>query len=442
MAKEPSVRRFSLERKSYLIHSLCMLLVLGMGARMAVAEDSSPPASWQMGLRSTGYFYETRAQDDSAESQFQAFQTVAGSVSGLAQGKLVLRGSGRFANDLAIAPHEFQTGRWYSGYAEARLNPRFKARLGRQFLHSGVTGLTLDGAWLSYRHDRTLTGEVWAGARSPVAGDFTLGDLADDKATGMMVTMRPNARWRLAVSGAYRERLGLIAERPVGIEVSSSALAHTRVLARAAYDLEADRWARVQLQARWQAHPSTPVINLQLLDRHPSIDAASWFSQFTDLKRIKVMRASVGHTLPSHFGGEIEFLGTYVGERTSTRLGLAVLFPLGRAGYSLRLGDAGEENRFYGEVQVQALRWLQLDAQASVLTYALLEDAPADEERELIAMIAGFRADLRPGLRLVGQVQSLDNPYDSQDIRVVVGIDLSMARGTSNLGLGRGGWLQ
>nr|MEE4266482.1 hypothetical protein [Candidatus Krumholzibacteria bacterium] len=390
----------------------------------------------------TGYFHETQTVDTSAERHFQAFQTVSGSLSGLASGKLVLRGSGRFDNDLAISPHEFQTGRWYSGYAEARLNPRFKARLGRQFLQSGVSGLTLDGAWLSYRHDHRLSAALWGGARAPVVGDFALGDLSEEKTTGAKVTLRPNPRWRLALSGAYREREGRVAERPVGLEVGTSALPSTRLLARAAYDLEADRWSRVQLQARWQKKPTAPVVNLQWLDRHPSIDAASWFSRFTRMERIKVARLSVAHTLASRFGGEVEFLGTYVGARTSTRLGLAVLYPLGRVGYSVRLGDAGEESRFYGEMRVQALRWLQLDAQASVLTYALLEDAPADDERELIAMVAGFRADLRPGMRLVGQVQSLDNPYYSQDIRVVLGLDLSMARGPSNLGLGRGGWLQ
>jgi hypothetical protein len=39
------------------------------------------------------------------------------------------------------------------------------------------------------------------------------------------------------------------------------------------------------------------------------------------------------------------------------------------------------------------------------------------------------------------EVQSLDNPGYSEDVRVLAGLDLTMGRGASRFGLDRGGWL-
>lgn len=433
--------------KDYQYRSICMVIFFALIASALApgygwAGDAGIPTSWQLGLRSSGYFYQTQDFGGNGSNEFQSYQTISGTASGLLKGHLVFRGSGRFANDLAVNTAAFESSRWYSGYAEARISPQVKARVGRQFLQSGVTGLTLDGAWLSYRPSAFLEANIWAGAQAPLAGDFQLGDMNENAAAGARVALRFNRKWRVVFSGANREKYGQTSERPVGLEVITSALKHTRIFSRVAYDLEAERLAKIQIQGQWRPAHNLPVVDVQFLDRHPSIDAASWFSRFTGLERIRVLRASAQHLLPSRFGGELEYLNTNVGSRSSSRIGLAAILPMGRLGYSLRLGDAGEESRFYGEVRIKAFPWLELDAQASILSYALLEDAPANEEHDLKTLAAGFRAQLRPGFRVVGQVQSLDNPFYSQDVRFLLGIDLSMARGTSNFGLGQGGWLQ
>lgn len=411
------------------------------GATNVLADQPVPP-SWQMGLRTSGYFYQTEDPAGIQTDRSLSYQTLSGSASGLANGRLTFRGSGRLVNGLAYDQTGIENSRLYNGHLEALLGNGLKARFGRQFIQSGVTGLTLDGAWLSWRRSPRLEADIWGGARAPYSLAFEPGELDRDQALGGRVSLRAGRRWQVAVSGAYRERLGRVAERPVGLEVRSSALRGARLLGRAAYDLQQETWSRVQLQAQWRASAASPVVDVQLLDRRPSIDAASWFFAFTNLERVRAVRASLRHTLPSHFGAELEYLGSFVGERSSSRAGLAVLFPLGRVGYSVRMGDTGEESRFFGEIRHQALSWLEIEAQAAVLTYALLENAPADEERDLVSLAAGLRADLRPGCRVLAQVQSLDNPFYSKDVRLLLGLDLSMARGASNFGLGRGGWLQ
>jgi hypothetical protein len=408
---------------------------------VAGEEASAGAPSWQLGVRSTAYAFQTESMDGT-EDHLRTFNVVSGSATGLAGGRLLVRGAGRFAGNPALERPGFARSRLYNGYLEARLGSGLKARAGRQFIQSGVTSLSLDGARLEYRRARGLDVSAYAGARSPLTREFALGEFDQDAAAGGRVAFRPHRHWRLGASAAYRERRGAVASRPVGCEVTSSALPHTRVFGRAAYDLETRRWSRVQAQARWRGSPRTPVVTVQYVDRHPTVDAVSWFSRFTGVKRVRLLRGSLRWEAATGFGAETEFAGTYVDTRRSSRIGLAALVPGGRVGYSVRLGDAGEESRFYGEIARRVAPWLRLEAEGSVLTYALLEDAPAEFERDLTTLAVRARADLRRGLRAVAEVQSLENPFFAKDVRVLVGVDLALARGNSRFGLDRGGWLR
>ena len=417
--------------------ALCHL----MSATCSFATDS-PSSSWQVGYKGTGYAFQTLDPAGITTDRFQQFHFLSGSAMGIAGGWLTVKGSGRFANDQVTDHVGYEQAKWYTGLCEARIGTAWKARLGRQLVQAGVTSLTLDGAKVNFRPGRSWNLTGWGGAKAPPTLAFDLGKFDQDAALGGRASYRPNPSWRLGISIAYRERLGTVAARPVGAEIMTGAVSHTRIIGRVAYDLAQDRWSRVQAQAQWRTSASSPVVDLQYIDRYPTVDAASWFSRFMDLKRIRLARASVRHELPSRFGGELEYLGSFVGTRTSSRMGLAVLVPGGRMGYSLRLGDAGEENRFYGELGYSVTGWLWLGAEAAVLTYALLQDAPADQERDLTTLAARARLDLRPGLRVLAEVQSLNNPLYDQDVRFLVGLDVSMARGNSRFGLDRGGWLK
>ncbi len=430
------------QHKGYLASAICLalacLIVLVPSATWAAAA----PPSWQLGLRSTGYFYQTEDAAGATDDQFRTFNVISGAATGLANGKLAFRGAGRFANEPMLVTSGFAKSRLYSGHLEARVSPFVKARVGRQFIQSGVTSMTLDGAWLSYRKSGGLDASLWGGARAPLAHDFELGKLDAAAAVGGRVALRPHRKWRVAVSSAYRERHGRVAERPLGMDLNTSAVRNTRLFGRVAYDLEQERWSRLQAQARWRPSSRSPVVTFQYIDRHPSIDAASWFARFTDVARIRLARASVRYETPARFGGEVNYVGSFVNDRMSSRVGLAALVPGGRVGYSARLGDAGEESRIYGELAGQVTSWLELDGQATFLTYALFADAPADQERDLTMFSLRARANLRRGLRATVEIQSLDNPLFSKDVRLLVGVDLAMARGASRYGLDRGGWLR
>jgi hypothetical protein len=401
-----------------------------------------PEASWWFRLRSTGYGYQSAGRIGDAADRLGAFQHVSGAVSGLASGRLTFRASARLADDLELDEQVFDRSRVYVGLLEARLHPAITARLGRQLVQEGVVGLTLDGALASLRPSSLWDVAIWGGARAPFDRDFEIGDFDDDGALGGRVAVRPSRRFRFALSGAYRERDGVVAERPVGAEIATSAIRNVRAVARAAYDLEREGWGRIEAQAQWTPSPALPVVSVQIIDRYPSLDAASYFARFAELERIRVARTAARYEHGSGFGGEIEVLGSFAEERQASRIGLAALVPVGRLGYSIRLGDTGEASSFYGDLSYAVLPWLRVGGQATFLTYALFEDAPEPDQRDLTTLAATFRARLRAGVDVTAELQSLENPFFSQDVRFLFGLDLTMARGASRFGLDRGGWLR
>lgn len=420
---------------------LVLMIAAVLPAGAAELQAVAPVPSWSFGLMANGYAYQSVDSTGTTSDEFRFYQHFAGTASGLAGGGLTFRTAGRFANTPSDAGPMFEAARLHTALLEQRLGARGRVQVGRQFLQSGVAGLTLDGVRMVYRGQGGLEASVWGGGAVPSGHAFELADFDQAAAVGGRVVFRPGRNHRLGLSAAYRERYGVVAVRPIGCEYSTTAVRSLRALARASYDLEGERWVRLEAQGQWQKVRTRPALMVQYVDRYPTVDAASWFSRFTDLERIRVLRAGLRWESAARFGGELEYQGAFVGDRTSNRIGLAALLPGARVGYSVRVGDAGDENSLYGEVGWQARPWLRLEGEASYLTYALLADAPQDEERDLVTLAGRARLNLRSGLNITAEVQALENPQYDSDVRFLLGVDLAMGRGASRFGLDRGGWL-
>lgn len=433
--------------------ALLALLLVAIPSFPALGQTEAPwgqdrpswqPQSWWVRLRTTAYSFEQAVDAGKKESRLGGFQHYAGSASGLFRGRFDLRVSGRLADDLQLDRRVYERERLYVAYVQANVpEAKARARAGRMFLHEGPTNLTLDGAWASVRPLHRWDVRAWAGAPAPASMKHTRGSFERDPALGLRIAGQPLTRLRLAASIAYREHEQVVAERPVAFEATAQPNGSLRATALGSYDLEQDHWQRVEFLGQYQPRPNLPMFSAQYLDRFPSIDAASYFARFADsMERIRVARVAARHEYRKGWGGEIEYFGAFVDKLTSSRIGVAALLPYARIGYAARLGDAGEESRWFGDVHYQPLTWVSLEGGAAISTYALLQDAPDSEQRDLTTAFGRVRADLRPGCRLTLEVQSLNNPFYSKDVRFLAGLDLFTGRGTSRFGLGSGGWFQ
>ncbi len=409
-----------------------------------VSRADAPPAndlSWWLRLRSTGYAFQTVDPSNSGTDRFGAYQGVEGGVRGLARGRVTLRVSGRLADDFRLSERITDRARLYSAYIDAALPGHTRARLGRQFVQQEATGLTLDGLFLGVRKGRRWEGSIWGGVRAPLITEYRdrTGDFGEDPAVGIRLVARGGRGARIALGYAYRERDGIVSSRPIGAGVWWTPLKSVRATGRAAYDLAREVWDRAEFRVRWKPVRTGIALAAQYVDRSNRADAASWFSRFTGVERSRLGRVTARYDRKDRFGGEIEYSGAFVGERTSTRLGGALIVPGGRVGYSARLGDAGEESSVYGDFSIDPLRWLRLAGGARISTYALFEDAPSDEERDLTTAWARVRLVPARGSALTVEAQRVENPAYSEDYRFLVGLDLTAGGGDLPSGWNRRG---
>lgn len=421
--------------------AFALLLVWGMTT--PVLAQSDVPITWSAQLRSTAYFYQSELPDSGGQNQsyaplYEHFDVAAGQ---LANGRLDLRVSGRFGADLGddeVIPVE---DRLYAAYARVRAPwADARIRVGRQFLQEGTNRHTLDGVWLGFRPLQNWQVHAWAGAEAPVARDFEAGDFGEDGAMGVRVIGRVHRRARVGAWFATRQNGGETTATPIGGELLVTPMPEWRALVRGSFDGESEEFERFDLLTQIAPRRDLPVFTIQYIDRKPVIEASSFFSIFAeDIERVSLLRGSARWEHESGFGGEVEAARSAVDDRSTNRTGAALIVPHARLGIGYTSGDAGEEFRFYGDAHYRFFDALDMSVGAVFADYALIEDAPDDQTRDLVTTFVRARYELMDGVRLRAEYQALENPFFSDDMRVLLGIDLAAGRGATRFGLGAGG---
>jgi hypothetical protein len=417
------------------------VVVLTNAGFIAVAVADDLPTTWTAHLRSTAYVYETVSNSD-VESDFAPlYEHFDLSVSQLAKGRLNLRVSGRFGADLADEGAISTEDKLYVGHLGIRLDPMSaRLRLGRQFLQEGANRHTLDGVWIGLRPSRRLQVHAWAGGEAPVARNFEASEFGDEAAYGIRLIGRVHPKARISGWFATRQNHGETTATPVGGELVVTPTPWWRGLLRGNYDAEASEFQRFDFLTNLEPFAKGPELTVQYVSRKPIIEAGSYFSRWNEeLERVAVLRTELQYERENGFGGELEFFRSSVDDRSTNRFGLAFLAPHVRVGYSVSAGDSGEDSRWYGDVHMTLAHRVDLSAGAVYAEYALLEDAPDADVRELVTAYARARAEIQEGVRLLVELQSLENPFYKEDTRVLIGLDLAAGRGTSRYGVGTGG---
>ena len=417
-----------------------LLAALLIVAPIASAQNDVP-ITWSAQLRSTTYLY----QDETAAGEeidyaplYENFDVTVGQV---ASGRLDFRVSGRYATDLRDEGAILTEDQLYTAYAGLRLDAgQTYVRVGRQFLQEGTNRHTLDGAWVNFRPVRDWQVRAWAGGEAPVARNFEAAEFGDDAVYGVRVLGRVHPRARVGAWFASRQSGGETTATPIGGELLATPTRGVRALFRASYDTESSELERFDLLTRIAPRRDLPVFTIQYIDRKPIIEGSSFFRIFADdLERISLLRGTARYELENGFGGELEGARSAVDDRNTNRFGVAALAPFVRVGLAYSSGDAGEDLRWYGDARYRFFDRLDVSAGAVFAEYALVEDAPDDQTRDLVTMFVRARYEVIDGLRLRAEIQSLETPLFSDDTRVLLGLDLMAGRGSSRFGLGAGG---
>jgi hypothetical protein len=411
------------------------LIVLAL--LLCVCHTATAAESWWLNLRTTGYAYQSLTATDNTNDHFEGYQHLSGAASGLASGRLSVRMSARVADDLRYEADAVDASRLYAAQLIYKPTHRLQFDLGRRFIQEGLSSLTLDGLHMAYRYNRHLRATAWTGGRAPFDLAFDAARLDKDAAHGARLEFTPNRDLRLGFSLAHRKRDDQVSRQPLSFDGSATLPGTIRFSGRAAYDRKLESWRRIEGQVMRRQIGRLPEIRFQLLSRRPTVDTASWFSRFVTAERIRLTRLNLSRRRADGWGGEFEYQGTVVDDRSASRVGLAVLLPFGRLGLSQRQGDVGDDSGVYGEIRRRLTPWLRADVSMSHVSYTFLEDDPTQEERVVTAFSGRLRADLRPGLRVTAEIQRIETPLHDHDVRLLLGVNLSAAGGASRFGLNR-----
>lgn len=407
----------------------------------ARAQDSAPvaPVTWSAQLRSTAYFSEAAPPGSTeVESRAPFYENLYLGVGNLADGRLDLRFSGRYADDAQFENAFDEHDKWFTGYARLRLDPwRTRIRAGRQFIQEGTVFSTLDGAWVALQPHRRLAVHGWAGSTAPNDRQF---EFSDDFRYGGRAMWRAHPRVRLDGWAERRVEDDNTLSWPVGGQVLLRPMNTMRALARGSVDIDREELDRVDLMVNWQPRPEWPVFDVQYLARSQEYESGSWWEQFgEELHAVQLVRGTARWTNERGVGGELQGFGSFVDERRTGQVGAAVIAPHLRLGVGVLGGDATQQFRIYGDIDYVFLDRVDVAAGANFVEYALVEDPTSAEKRELTSYFARAAWEFVPGARLSTELQVLDNPVYDSDVRLLVGLDLFAGRGASRYGLGSGG---
>ncbi len=425
------------------------MLILSVGLLMAVVSESARASgvedTWFVRSRTQGYSFQTvdPGETTKTEDHFEFYQHFDGAWNGMGNGKWDIRFTTRFANDLAVGYEAIQPDRLHSFYVQYRFARGTRARLGRMFVQDGPASYTMDGLHLAWKPTHRLEFRGWGGSRSPYGLAYEIGKVEDQGTIGARAIASVTRWMKLSLGWAYLDRNSYVQWQKIGGEAQLQPTRSLRMILRAHYEMESESWDKVEIVGRYQPTPQWPTFGFQFLDRRQSVDVNTYWARFLPyLERVQLGRISARYVNERNWGAELEYFGSFSKELGQNRIGLLAHFPYGQLGYSARLGDAGEESRWIGDLRYVLGGWWDLRAGAMLSTYALFKDAPANEERDLVTLYLRSIMHLRRGFNLHLEVQSLENPQYQEDVRFLIGIDLALSGGSSRLGLGKGAWLQ
>jgi hypothetical protein len=404
----------------------------------AVAQEP-PPVHWSAQLRSTGYFLQQAEPGASeVEDRLPFYEQVDAGVGNLLGGMLDFRFSGRYADDVRFDGGVPQDTKWFVGYARARFVPmRTQLRVGRQFIQEGALSSTLDGGWVSLRPHKQWRAAAWVGATAPGDRAFEFGE---DLRYGGRVSWYAMRELTLGAWAAQRTEDGTTLASKVGGEAIVRPLRTLSLLGRGTWETERSELERLDMLLTWQHRPDWPRFRGQYVQRSQRYETGSWWEQFgDDLHDVQLLRGSLRWTNERGLGGELIGFGNYVDERRNGGLGAAFIAPHVRVGTGYLSGDAGQTLRFYGDVDWTFAHRLDVAAGAAFESYGVIPDPNDNQLRDLATYYVRGEYKIIPGLEFMSELQVLDNPVYSSDVRLLVGLDLMAGRGASRVGLGSGG---
>ena len=288
---------------------------------------------------------------------------------------------------------------------------KWDARLGRQFVYSGVMNGTVDGIMLNVRPIKDVTLKVLAGMEAPIDRSLELTKWADGNVIGAFGSYKVAEAFNISASYVQKSNSDEMYWQQAGGSLSGTVLNNLYYQAEYEHNLKTSQFQAMRyrlnyLYTKWN-------IFAEYNSQRPRIYEDSFFQIF-EQTAFNQIRSGIGYQLGNYNIGLHDVYTMYEEDETTNQIHATVSGSYGMIGLLYQGGYGGDNTGVYGSIRYSLMPNLILHLRSSYYQYerqttAISEDATA--------ISGGLTYKLSTSWQVKAEVQERINSYYDNDVR-------------------------
>ena len=288
---------------------------------------------------------------------------------------------------------------------------KWDARVGRQFVYSGVMNGTVDGLLLNIRPIKNLTLKLLAGMDAPFDRTLKLTKWDDGNVLGAYGGYGLSDALNLKLSYVQKSRSDEIYWQLAGGSFSGKLMNHLYYQAQYEHNLKTSAYQTMRYRLNYLTEKWT--VFAEYNSQRPRIYEDSFFQIFKQTA-FNQIRSGVSYQLGIYSIGLQDVYTMYAENESANQIHAIINGSYGSVGVLYQSGYGGDNTGIYGAIRYNILKDLLLFVRSSYYQYerqttAISEDATA--------FTGGLSYKLSPSWQVKAEVQERINSYYDNDVR-------------------------
>lgn len=288
---------------------------------------------------------------------------------------------------------------------------KWDARIGRQFVYSGVMNGTVDGFLLNIRPVKNATLKLLAGMDAPMDRSLELTQWDDGNVLGAFASYGVSDAFNVKASYYQKSKSSEVYWQVAGGSLSGKVI--NNLFYQAHYEHNLKTSAYQAMRYRFNYLGNKWMVFAEFNSQKPRIYEDSFFQIF-EQTAFNQVRSGINYQLGNYNIGLQDVYTMYDEDELNNQVHATVSGTYGTIGVLYQSGYAGDNTGVYGSIRYNLLKNLLLQVRSSYYQYerqttAISEDATA--------ISGGLTYKLSPSWQVKAEVQERINSYFDNDLR-------------------------
>lgn len=322
--------------------------------------------------------------------------------------------SGRALTDLQNSlPNDDRFKAWrLSLKAKNLLNKTVDVELGRQFIHAGIPFGSLDGLVVSARPFSSISTKVYGGVESQLFRSFKMYNADQATIGGGEVSWKSDYQTDVQVAYLQRVRESNIQWQIAAINVANRSLNGLNMFLQAHYDLQNERFHRLDLSGRYAANKAWAV-HFGVRQQYPQIYGDSYFTIF-NIKQYRKLRLGLDTAVMEGLRAGLNYRFLDLDEGQGHQVSATLFNADGAIEFIYETGDLGEQSGLILDYAYDLMQNLTVSASVDYSRYRFEEIYEYDNQLANAVRVSYF---YNKNLRTDIEYQWLSDRFKDSDQR-------------------------